>query len=91
MLPESDFLCGRWVPRTGYNRRGFQAMLAEIERGKPTGLINFIFPKYGALYIAIHDHFYTIGPNSTDNDGVGIKNWFNKFLSRIPARKSGQW
>lgn len=56
-----------------------------------TGLyINFTFPKYGVRYIAINDHFDTIDPNSTDNDVAGIKNWFNEFLRRTPAAKSGR-
>ena len=53
-----------------------------------TGLyINFTFPKYSVRYIAINDHFDTIDPNSTDNDGAGIKNWFNEFFAKDTSRK----
>ena len=53
-----------------------------------TGLyINFTFPKYSVRYIAINDHFDTIDPNSTDNDVVGIKNWFNEFFAKDTSRK----
>ena len=53
-----------------------------------TGLQSHI-PKYNVRYIAVNDHFDTIDPNSTDSDIAGIKNWFNEFLLRTPAAKSG--
>ena len=56
-----------------------------------TGLyINFTFPKYGARYIAINDHFDTIDPSSVDNDMAGIKNWFNEFFAKDTSQKTGR-